>query len=112
MTPGSLNVSTCQVRSLIQKVDPELESVLGVSFLHRDGLAEGFVVPTLSGKVLHIQESGDWTAEEVIKIPAKKVSGRELPELGGLVTDIQAVFSALIGRGPKMFYSDWSRWFI
>ena len=105
MTPGSLNVSTSQIRSLIQKFDPELESVLGVSLLHRDGLAEGFVVPTLSGKVLHIQESGNWTADEVIEIPAKKVSGRDSPELGGLVTDIQAEISTLIGRGPTMFCS-------
>ena len=77
------------------------------SLLHRAGAAEGFLVPALSGKVFHIQESSegsrDWTAQEVIRITGKKVSGWEMPELGGLVTDIQ-----VSGDDRYLYLTNWS----
>ena len=77
------------------------------SLLHRADAPEGFLVPAQSGKVFHIQESSggsrDWTAQEVIQIPAKKVSGWVMPELGGLVTDIQ-----VSGDDRYLYLTNWS----
>ena len=47
-------------------------------------------------------ESGDWAAEKVIDIPAKKVDGWVLPEMPGVMTDI------LISMDDKyLYFSNW-----
>ena len=47
-------------------------------------------------------EAGDWAAEKVIDIPAKKVDGWVLPEMPGVMTDI------LISMDDKyLYFSNW-----
>lgn len=63
---------------------------LEVRFLHEPSAEEGYVGCALSGNVFRFFKTKDnkWTAEEVIRIKGKGVSGWAMPTLPALITDI------------------------
>jgi len=77
---------------------------LEIRFLHDPKATEGFVGSALFANMFRYYktESGDWAAEKVIDIPAKKVDGWVLPEMPGVMTDI------LISMDDKyLYFSNW-----
>jgi len=101
-----LNIYDWKEKKLIQKVDLGLEGVmpLEIRFLHDPKATEGFVGSALFANMFRYYktESGDWAAEKVIDIPAKKVEGWVLPEMPGVMTDI------LISMDDKyLYFSNW-----
>ena len=75
----------------LNKLFPGTKMPLEVRFLHDPNQPIGYVGCALSGNVFRFKpkaDSDDWNFEEVIKIPNKKVSGWDMPELPALITDI------------------------
>uniref|UniRef100_A0A663DN21 Methanethiol oxidase n=1 Tax=Aquila chrysaetos chrysaetos TaxID=223781 RepID=A0A663DN21_AQUCH len=56
---------------------------LSVKFLHNPDAAEGYVSCALSGIVLPLLQVDNWAVEEVIRIPAKDVTGWIMPKMPG-----------------------------
>ncbi|XP_077176454.1 methanethiol oxidase-like [Paroedura picta] len=82
-----LNIWDWTTRCLLQSIDlGEDASPLVIRFLHNPNAAHGFVVCMLQGSVHHFYKTqdGSWTAEKVIQIPNKKVSGWLFPEMPAL----------------------------
>ncbi|XP_016159465.1 PREDICTED: selenium-binding protein 1, partial [Ficedula albicollis] len=82
-----LNVWNLSCRSLTQCFDLGEDSLpLTVRFLHRPDAAEGYVGCALSGAIFRFYkpcERENWAVEEVIRIPAKDVSGWIMPKMPG-----------------------------
>ncbi|XP_077175979.1 methanethiol oxidase-like [Paroedura picta] len=79
-----LNVWDLTGRCLLQSIDlGEDAAPMIVRFLHNPDSAHGFVVCMLQGSVHHFYKTQDgcWTAEKVIQIPNKRVSGWLFPEM-------------------------------
>uniref|UniRef100_A0A803W3F1 Methanethiol oxidase n=1 Tax=Ficedula albicollis TaxID=59894 RepID=A0A803W3F1_FICAL len=78
-----LNVWNLSCRSLTQCFDLGEDSLpLTVRFLHRPDAAEGYVGCALSGAIFRFYKE-NWAVEEVIRIPAKDVSGWIMPKMPG-----------------------------
>jgi len=101
-----LNVYNWTTRKLIQKIDLGMDGVmpLEVRFLHDPKSSIGFVGCALFANLFRIckTEKGDWAAEKVIDVPAKKVEGWILPEMPGVMTDI------IISMDDRfLYFSNW-----
>jgi len=101
-----LNVYNWTTRKLIQRIDLGMEGVmpLEIRFLHDPKASVGFVGSALFSNMFRIYktEKGDWAAEKVIDIPAKKVDGWIMPEMPGVMTDI------LISMDDRfLYFSNW-----
>ncbi|XP_077177252.1 methanethiol oxidase-like [Paroedura picta] len=87
----SLNVWDWTTHCLLQSIDlGEDSGPLEIRFLHNPDAAHGMVICMLQCFVHHFYKTqdGSWTAEKVIQIPNKKVSGWLLPEMPALTTYI------------------------
>jgi len=77
---------------LIQTIDlgPDGLIPLETRFLHDPEVPEGYVGCTLGSNVFHYyrDQKGTWCAEKVIDVPNKKVSGWQMPEMPGILSDI------------------------
>ncbi|KAM9368348.1 methanethiol oxidase-like, partial [Phaethornis superciliosus] len=101
-----LNVWNLSCRSLTQCFDLGEDSLpISVKFLHNPDAAEGFVACALSGVVYRIYkcERDNWAVEEVIRIPAKDVTGWILPKMPAFTVDL------VISPDDKYLYL--SNWF-
>ncbi|XP_063213643.1 methanethiol oxidase-like [Chroicocephalus ridibundus] len=86
-----LNVWNLSCRSLIQCFDLGEDSLpLSVKFLHNPDAAEGYVSCALSGIVYRFYkcERDNWAVEEVIRIPAKDVTGWIMPKMPAFTVDL------------------------
>ncbi|XP_042641492.1 methanethiol oxidase-like isoform X2 [Tyto alba] len=85
-----LNVWNLSCRSLTQCFDLGEDSLpLTVKFLHNPDAAEGYVSCALSGVVYRFYkcERDNWEVEEVIRIPAKEVTGWIMPRMPAFIAD-------------------------
>ncbi|KAM9624134.1 methanethiol oxidase-like isoform 1-T3 [Morphnus guianensis] len=100
-----LNVWNLSCRSLIQCFDLGEDSLpLSVKFLHNPDAAEGYVSCALSGIVYRFYkcEANNWAVEEVIRIPAKDVTGWIMPKMPAFTVDL------IISMDDKYLYlSNW-----
>ncbi|KAM7028896.1 methanethiol oxidase-like [Acridotheres tristis] len=87
-----LNVWNLSCRSLTQCFDLGEDSLpLSVRFLHGPDAAEGYVGCALSGAIFRFYkpcERDNWAVEEVIRIPAKDVSGWIMPKMPAFIADL------------------------
>ncbi|KAL9822971.1 methanethiol oxidase-like isoform 2-T2 [Geothlypis trichas] len=87
-----LNVWNLSCRSLTQCFDLGEDSLpLTVRFLHNPEAAEGYVGCALSGAIFRFYKSCErenWAVEEVIRIPAKDVSGWIMPKMPAFIADL------------------------
>ncbi|XP_056366739.1 methanethiol oxidase-like [Oenanthe melanoleuca] len=87
-----LYVWNLSCRSLTQCFDLGEDSLpLTVRFLHRPDAAEGYVGCALSGAIFRFYkpcERENWAVEEVIRIPAKDVSGWIMPKMPAFIADL------------------------
>ncbi|KAL8184763.1 UNVERIFIED_CONTAM: Methanethiol oxidase [Gekko kuhli] len=86
-----LNVWDWTTHCLIQSIDLGEDAMpLEIRFLHNPDAAHGMVGCPIQGAVFHFYKTqdGSWTAEKVIQIPNKKVSGWLLPEMPAFNADI------------------------
>ncbi|XP_058716347.1 methanethiol oxidase-like isoform X1 [Poecile atricapillus] len=87
-----LNVWNLSCRSLTQCFDLGEDSLpLNVRFLHSPEAAEGYVGCALSGAIFRLYkpcERENWAVEEVIRIPAKDVSGWIMPKMPAFIADL------------------------
>ncbi|XP_041333496.1 methanethiol oxidase-like [Pyrgilauda ruficollis] len=87
-----LNVWNLSCRSLTQCFDLGEDSLpLSVRFLHSPEAAEGYVGCALSGAIFRFYKScerDNWAVEEVIRIPAKDVSGWIMPKMPAFIADL------------------------
>ncbi|XP_054839604.1 methanethiol oxidase-like isoform X1 [Eublepharis macularius] len=86
-----LNIWDWTTHCLLQSIDLGADSVpFKILFLHNPNAAHGMVCCALQSSIHHFfkTEDGCWTAEKVIQIPNKKVSGWMLPEMLGFCSDI------------------------
>lgn len=104
----SLNFWSWKEKQLIQTIDLGTTSgwlPLETRFLHNPEEPHGYVGCALSSTIFHINnESGQWTATEVISVPTKTVKGWwvGLTEMPGVITDI------LISMDDKyLYFSNW-----
>lgn len=91
---------------MIQTIDlgPEGWIPLEIRFLHDPEATEGFVGCALSSTVFRFfkNKQGTWSAEKVISVPPKEVSGWALPDMPGLITDI------LLSLDDRfLYFSNW-----
>lgn len=102
----SLNFYSWSERTLKQTINLGDDGIapLEVRFLHDPKSSEGFVGCAVSSNVHRFYKTpeGEWRAEKVIQVPAKKVEGWIAPEMPGMITDI------LISLDDKYLYlSNW-----
>lgn len=102
----SLNIWDWTSHEKVQTIDLGQDGLipLEVRFLHDPAATTGFVGCALSSTVIRFYKTqrGDWAAEKVIEIPAKKVEGWALPEMPGLITDI------LVSLDDRfLYFSNW-----
>ncbi|KAM6190427.1 methanethiol oxidase-like [Sarcoramphus papa] len=86
-----LNVWNLSCRTLTQCFDLGEDSLpLSVKFLHDPDAAEGYVSCALSGVVYRFYkcERDRWAVEEVIRIPAKDVTGWIMPKMPALTANL------------------------
>ncbi|KAL8184770.1 UNVERIFIED_CONTAM: Methanethiol oxidase [Gekko kuhli] len=86
-----LNVWDWTTHCLLQSIDlGEDSGPFEIRFLHNPDAAHGMVLCTFKGAVFHFYKTQDgcWTADKVIEIPSKKVSGWLLPEMPAFNTDM------------------------
>ncbi|XP_066424087.1 methanethiol oxidase-like [Molothrus aeneus] len=87
-----LNVWNLSCRSLTQCFDLGEDSLpMTVRFLHNPEAAEGYVSCALSGAIFRFYKScerDNWAVEEVIRIPAKDVSGWIMPKMPAFIADL------------------------
>ncbi|XP_054252899.1 methanethiol oxidase-like [Indicator indicator] len=96
-----LNVWNLSCRSLTQCFDLGEDSLpLSVKFLHNPDAAEGYVACALSGIIYRFYkcERENWAVEEVIRIPAKDVSGWIMCKMPAFTTDL------IISMDDKFLY--------
>uniref|UniRef100_A0A8C9NU25 Methanethiol oxidase n=1 Tax=Serinus canaria TaxID=9135 RepID=A0A8C9NU25_SERCA len=101
-----LNVWNLSCRSLTQCFDLGEDSLpLTVRFLHSPEAAEGYVGCALSGAIFRFYKScerDNWAVEEVIRIPAKDVSGWIMPKMPAFIADL------VISQDDRFLYvSNW-----
>ncbi|XP_046415365.1 methanethiol oxidase [Neodiprion fabricii] len=88
----SLNIYSWTERKLLQTLDLGEEGFapLETRFLHDPTSAEGFVGCAIHSNVFRFfkKSEGEWSAEKVISIPAKKVDGWIQSYMEGMITDI------------------------
>uniref|UniRef100_A0A8C5SJF8 Methanethiol oxidase n=1 Tax=Laticauda laticaudata TaxID=8630 RepID=A0A8C5SJF8_LATLA len=85
-----LNVWDWTTQCLVQSIDVGEDSApLKICFLHNPDAAHGFVGCIFESSIHHFfkKEDGSWTAEKVIQIPNKAVTGWYFPEMPSFVTD-------------------------
>ncbi len=82
------------------KNEIDWQMAIFIRFLHNPKATEGFVGAALNANVYRFfkTNNGDWDAEKVIDVPAKKVEGWALPEMPGIMTYI------LISMDDKYLY--------
>ncbi|KAJ8924893.1 hypothetical protein NQ315_001050 [Exocentrus adspersus] len=102
----NLNFYSWSKRELIQTIDLGKEGLapLEVRFLHNPKQSQGYVGCAVNANVFRFYQKPDgaWTADKVIDIPAKKVSGWLGDYMQGMITDI------LISLDDKYLYlSNW-----
>ncbi|XP_062821279.1 methanethiol oxidase-like [Anolis carolinensis] len=101
----NLNVWDLTTHRLLQTVDVGEDSEpTEIRFLHNPNSAHGYVAGFLESSVHHFfnTEDGCWTAEKVIQIPNKKVSGWLYPEMPGFT------FYIVISLDDRFLYlSNW-----
>ncbi|PVD19079.1 hypothetical protein C0Q70_21638 [Pomacea canaliculata] len=88
---SSIHVWDWTTHTLQQSIDLGTDGLipLEIRFLHNPAAAEGFVGAALGSCVFRFfKKSGEWAAEKVIDIPAKKVEGWTQAEMPSLVTFI------------------------
>jgi len=77
---------------LIQSIDLGTEGIVPseLRFLHNPIEAQGFVACCLNANLFRFfkKPCGEWAAENVIKIPPKKVEGWLMPEMSAIITDL------------------------
>ncbi|XP_050295060.1 methanethiol oxidase isoform X2 [Anthonomus grandis grandis] len=105
-TGQSLNFYSWSKRELIQTVDLGKEGAipLEVRFLHNPKEAQGYVGCAMGSSIFRFykKEDGTWAADNVIKVPQKKVSGWVSSHMGGLISDI------LISLDDRfLYFSNW-----
>ncbi|XP_067328438.1 methanethiol oxidase-like isoform X1 [Anolis sagrei] len=86
-----LNVWDLTTHRLLQSIDVGEDSdPVEIRFLHNPNAAHGYVACFLQSSIHHFfkTEDGCWTAEKVIQVPNKKVSGWIYPEMPGFPFDI------------------------
>ncbi|XP_077157703.1 methanethiol oxidase-like [Paroedura picta] len=86
-----LNIWDLTTHRHLQSIDLGEDSApYEIQFLHNPGASSGMVTCLLEGSVYHFYKTqdGSWTAEKVIQIPSKKVSGWLFPEMPAFNTDI------------------------
>nr|XP_060614055.1 methanethiol oxidase-like [Anolis sagrei ordinatus] len=86
-----LNIWDWTTHRLLKSIDVGEDSApLEIRFLHNPDSTHGFVGCTLESSIHHFfkTEDGCWTAEKVIQVPNKKVSGWTFPEMPGFIVDI------------------------
>ncbi|NXN76987.1 SBP1 oxidase, partial [Himantopus himantopus] len=86
-----LNVWNLSCRTLTQCFDLGEDSLpLSVKFLHNPDAAEGYVSCALSGVIYRFYkcEANNWAVEEVIRIPAKDVTGWIMPKMPAFTVDL------------------------
>ncbi|NXX52032.1 SBP1 oxidase, partial [Tricholaema leucomelas] len=96
-----LNVWNLSCRTLTQCFDLGEDSLpLSVKFLHNPDAAEGYVACALSGIIYRFYkcEAKNWAVEEVIRIPAKDVSGWIMPKMPAFISDL------IISTDDKFLY--------
>jgi len=101
-----LDIWDWKQRKHIQKVNLGVEGTLPLEmrFLHDPKATEGYVAGALFANLFRFYKTnkGDWAAEKVLDIPAKKVDGWLLPEMPGVMSDI------LISMDDQYLYlSNW-----
>lgn len=102
-----LNFYKWNERTLYQTIDLGTDGItpLEIRFLHNPKEAQGFVGTALHSKVFWFYKkphSEEFEVQKVIDIPDKKVEGWELPECGGMMSDI------LISLDDRFLYlSNW-----
>ncbi|XP_008939485.1 PREDICTED: selenium-binding protein 1-like [Merops nubicus] len=100
-----LNVWNLSCRTLTQCFDLGEDSLpLSVKFLHNPDAAEGYVSCALSGIIYRFYkcERDNWAVEEVIRIPAKEVSGWIMCKMPAFTVDL------VISMDDKYLYvSNW-----
>ncbi|XP_014222890.1 selenium-binding protein 1 isoform X1 [Trichogramma pretiosum] len=102
----SLNFYSWKDRKLQQVINLGEEGIapLEVRFLHDPKSCEGYVGCAVKSVIYRFykNDQGRWTADDVIKVPAKKVDGFLFPEINGMITDI------LISLDDKyLYFSNW-----
>ncbi|XP_011496759.1 PREDICTED: selenium-binding protein 1-A isoform X2 [Ceratosolen solmsi marchali] len=102
----SLNFYSWKNRTLQQVINlgEEGTTPLEVRFLHEPTSNIGYVGCAMHSAVYKFQkkEDGTWTADKVIKVPAKKVEGWITPYMSGMITDI------LVSLDDKyLYFSNW-----
>ncbi|XP_010188486.1 PREDICTED: selenium-binding protein 1-like, partial [Mesitornis unicolor] len=86
-----LNFWNLSCRTLTQCFDLGEDSLpQSVKFLHNPDAAEGYVSCSLSGVIYRFYKCkrDNWAVEEVIRIPAKNVTGWILPKMPAFTTDL------------------------
>ncbi|XP_067328439.1 methanethiol oxidase-like [Anolis sagrei] len=86
-----LNVWDWTTHRFLQSIDlGEDAEALEIRFLHNPNSVHGYVACLLEGSIYHFfkTEDGCWTAEKVIQIPNKKVSGWIYPEMSAFTSQI------------------------
>ncbi|XP_023246608.1 selenium-binding protein 1-A-like [Copidosoma floridanum] len=101
----SLNFYSWKDRTLQQVINLGKDGVapLEVRFLHDPLSCEGYVGCAVNSMVYRFyKKDGIWVADQVIKVPSKKVEGWVAPHMSGLVTDI------IISLDDKyLYFSNW-----
>ncbi|XP_016842395.1 methanethiol oxidase isoform X3 [Nasonia vitripennis] len=102
----SLNVYSWKDRTLQQVINLGEDGItpLEVRFLHDPKSNEGYVGCAVHSTVYRFykKDDGTWAADQVIKVPAKKVQGWMAPHMSGMITEI------LISLDDKYLYlSNW-----
>lgn len=103
----NLNFYSWSKRELIQTIDLGSEdgvAPLEVRFLHNPKESQGYVGTAVGSSVFRFYKNneGQWSAERVIKVPPKNVSGWFGPYIGGLISDI------LISLDDRfLYFSNW-----
>uniref|UniRef100_L7MZT7 Methanethiol oxidase n=2 Tax=Anolis carolinensis TaxID=28377 RepID=L7MZT7_ANOCA len=102
---SKLNVWDLTTHRLLQRVDVgEDTNPAEIRFLHDPNSDHGYVAGFLESSIHHFfkTEDGCWTAEKVIQIPNKKVSGWIYPEMPGIT------FYIVISLNDRFLYlSNW-----
>ncbi|KAJ8683288.1 hypothetical protein QAD02_019080 [Eretmocerus hayati] len=102
----SLNFYSWKERTLQQVINLGEDGIapLEVRFLHDPKSCDGYVGCAVNSTVYRFykKQNGSWTADQVIKVPPKKVEGFVSPYINGMITDI------LISLDDNyLYFSNW-----
>ena len=99
-----IHIWDLEQRALRQSIDLGETGMipLEVRWLHNPEAEEGYVAAALSSTLWHIhRQNGGWTADQVVAVEGKEVSGWPFP-VPGLITD------QIISMDDKfLYFSDW-----